>query len=136
MKLKGQHGEIIQIPWSGLVRLLVLILIMLAILLLSAGSWTWWVAWAYTLSGTLVLLGSRLFIVLSYPDLALERARAHELEDVKEWDKILMPLTTLVGPLAAWIVAGLSYRLGWPPDLPVWDGHQICRFGCRSQLCS
>jgi protein-S-isoprenylcysteine O-methyltransferase Ste14 len=120
MKFTGQDGEIIQIPWSGLVRLLVLVPIMLAILLFSAGSWTWWVAWAYTLSGTLVLLGSRLFIILNYPDLALERSRAHELEDVKEWDKILMPLTTLVGPLAAWIVAGLSHRLGWPPDLSDW----------------
>ena len=120
MKLTGEDGSQIRIPWKSLVRLLILVPLMLAVLLISAGSWTWWEAWAYTLTGTLVLLGSRIYIIRKHPDLALERSRAHELEDVKDWDKILMPLTALVGPFVSWIVAGFDHRLGWTPDLPNW----------------
>ncbi|MFN2112813.1 MAG: methyltransferase family protein [Anaerolineales bacterium] len=120
MKITGKEGQTVQIPWKGVARLLILVPLMLAVLLISAGSWSWWEAWAYTLTGTLVLLGSRLYIIYKQPDLALERSRAHELADVKEWDKYLMPLTALVGPFASWIVAGLDHRLGWTPDLPNW----------------
>lgn len=106
--------------WKGLIRLLLLGLIMLATLLLSAGSWDWWEAWAYTITGLAVLFGSRAFLILKYPDLALERAQAHEKEDVKEWDRLLMPFTALIGPFISWIVAGLDHRFGWSPDLPDW----------------
>jgi protein-S-isoprenylcysteine O-methyltransferase Ste14 len=68
----------------------------------------------------LVLIGSRAYLILKHPDLALERASAHEMEDVKEWDRFLMPFTALIGPLLSWIVAGLDQRFGWSPDLPNW----------------
>ena len=106
--------------WKGLIRLLLLVPIMLATLLLSAGSWDWWEAWAYTITGLIVLFGSRAFLILKHPDLALERAQAHEKEDVKGWDRLLMPFTALIGPFLSWIVAGLDHRFGWSPDLPDW----------------
>lgn len=109
-----------KVLWGGLIRLLLLGSIMLATLLLSAGSWDWWEAWAYTITGLAVLFGSRAFLILKYPDLALERAQAHEKEDVKRWDRFLMPFTALVGPFLFWIVAGLDHRFGWSPDLPDW----------------
>ncbi len=120
MKITAEDGQIIQIPWKAAARLLILIPLMLAVLLISAGSWTWWEAWAYSISGTLVLVGSRLYIIFKQPDLALERSRAHELPDVEGWDKVLMPLTALVGPFVTWIIAGLDHRMGWSPDLPNW----------------
>ncbi len=110
----------VKILWKGLVRLLLMIPIMLGTLLLSAGSWAWWEAWAYTITGVVVLLGSRAFLVFKHPDLALERAQAHEKEDVKGWDRFLMPFTALIGPFISWIVAGLDHRFGWSPDLPDW----------------
>jgi protein-S-isoprenylcysteine O-methyltransferase Ste14 len=110
----------LDVLWKGLIRLILLVVIMLATLLLSAGRWDWWEAWAYTITGLLVLLGSRAFMIKKHPDLALERAQAHEKEDVKGWDRFLMPFTALIGPFISWIVAGLDQRFGWSPDLPDW----------------
>ena len=106
--------------WGGVVRLVLIVPFMLGTLLLSAGRWDWWEAWAYTVTGLLVLIGSRVFMIAKHPDLALERAQAHEMEDVKDWDRYLMPITALVGPFLSWIVAGLDQRFGWSPDLPNW----------------
>jgi protein-S-isoprenylcysteine O-methyltransferase Ste14 len=106
--------------WRGVVRLVLIVPFMLGTLLLSAGRWDWWEAWAYTITGLLVLIGSRVFMIAKHPDLALERAQAHEMEDVKDWDRYLMPITALVGPFLSWIVAGLDQRFGWSPDLPNW----------------
>lgn len=110
----------LKIPWKGLIRLVLLIPIMLGTLLLSAGRWDWWEAWAYSITGLVVVLGSRFFMILKHPDLALERSQAHEMENVKGWDRILMPFTALIGPFISWIVAGLDQRFGWSPDLPDW----------------
>ncbi len=109
--------------WKGAVRLVLIVPIMMGTLLLSAGRWDWWEAWAYTITGLLVLVGSRVFMIRKFPDLALERAQAHEMEGVKDWDRYLMPFTALIGPFLSWIVAGLDQRFGWSPDLP--DGIQI-----------
>lgn len=109
-----------KILWKGVVRLGLIIPIMLGTLLLSAGRWDWWEAWAYTITGLMVLIGSRIFVIRKHPDLALERAQAHEKKGVKRWDRYLMPFTALVGPLLSWIVAGLDQRYGWSPDLPDW----------------
>jgi protein-S-isoprenylcysteine O-methyltransferase Ste14 len=59
-------------------------------------------------------------MIIKHPDLALERAQAHDKEDVKEWDRFLMPFTALIGPFLSWIVAGLDQRFFWSPDLPDW----------------
>ena len=109
-----------RILWRGVIRLVVIVPIMLGTLLLSAGRLNWWEAWAYTITGLLVLIGSRVFMIAKHPDLALERAQAHEMEDVKDWDRYLMPFTALIGPFLSWIVAGLDQRFGWSPDLPDW----------------
>ena len=112
--------ETLQIPWKGIIRLLIIIPVMLGVLLLSAGRVDWWEAWAYTVTGLLVLIGSRAFMIWKYPDLALERSQAHEYDDVKKWDRYLMPITALYGPFVSWIIAGLDVRFGWSADLPDW----------------
>lgn len=109
-----------RILWGGLLRLVLIVPVMMGTLLLSAGRWDWWEAWAYTLTGLAVLLGSRAFLIMKHPDLALERAQAHAREDVKDWDRFLMPFTALIGPFVSWVVAGLDQRFGWSPDLPNW----------------
>jgi protein-S-isoprenylcysteine O-methyltransferase Ste14 len=91
---------------------------MLGVLLLSAGRWDWWEAWAYSGLGLFILIGSRVVLIKKFPDLAVERSQAHDLDDVKDWDRILMPITALLGPFVSWIVAGLDQRYGWSPDLP------------------
>jgi protein-S-isoprenylcysteine O-methyltransferase Ste14 len=113
----------VNIPLKAFLRLLLIVPIMLGTLLLSAGRWNWWEAWAYTITGLMLLIGSRAVMIWKHPDLALERSQAQEMEDVKDWDRFLMPFTALIGPFISWIIAGLDQRFGWSPDLP--DGIQI-----------
>jgi len=112
--------QINKILWKGALQLMLLIPLMLGVLLLSAGRWDWWEAWAYTCLGLIMLLGSRVVVIKKYPDLALERSQAPDKDNVKEWDRFLMPFTALIAPFLGWIVAGLDQRFGWSPDLPNW----------------
>jgi protein-S-isoprenylcysteine O-methyltransferase Ste14 len=119
--------EEIKIPWIAIIRLLLLIPIMLGVLLISAGQLVWWEAWAYAATALVVLLGSRAVLIVKHPDLALERSRAQDMENVKDWDRFLLPFTALIGPFISWVIAGLDQRFGWSPDLP--DGVQIAALG-------
>jgi len=112
--------QINKILWKGALQLVLIIPVMLGVLLLSAGRWDWWEAWAYSGLGIFVLLGSRAVVIKKYPDLALERSQAPDKDNVKEWDRYLMPFTVLIAPFLAWVVAGLDQRFGWSPDLPDW----------------
>lgn len=106
------------ISWKTVIRFIVTILFMLSILFLAAGRLDWWEAWAYAANAMIVLISSRALLILKNPDLAQERLEAGQKENVKPWDKILMPLTALYLPLISWVVAGLDNRFAWSPDLP------------------
>ena len=106
------------ITWKTIIRFIVTFLFMLSILFLAAGRLDWWEAWAYAANAMIVLISSRALLILKNPDLALERLEAGQKENVKPWDKILMPLTALYLPLISWVVAGLDKRYAWSPDLP------------------
>lgn len=112
--------ELNKMLWKGALRLILLIPMMLGLLLLSAGRWDWWEAWAYSGLGLLIILGSRVIVLKKYPDLAVERSQAPDKDNVKEWDRYLMPFTALIAPLLTWVVAGLDQRFSWSPDLPNW----------------
>jgi protein-S-isoprenylcysteine O-methyltransferase Ste14 len=106
------------IPWLAVIRFLVTTIFMLGVLFLSTGSLHWWEGWAYTGMTLLLLVLSRSLILLKNPDMVKERAEAGKKEDVKAWDKILVSLIAIYGPLVSWIIAGLDERFGWTPDLP------------------
>lgn len=112
--------ELNKMLWKGALRLILIIPMMLGLLLLSAGRWDWWEAWAYSGLGLLIILGSRVIVLKKYPDLAVERSQAPDKDNVKEWDRYLMPFTALIAPLLTWVVAGLDQRFSWSPDLPNW----------------
>jgi protein-S-isoprenylcysteine O-methyltransferase Ste14 len=111
------------IGWLVILRFVVMILLLVAVLFLVAGKLDWWEGWAYVGQAFFVLIVSRAVLIRKNPDLALERAKAGEKENVKPWDRILMPLTSIILPVASWIVCGLDERFGWSPDLP--NGIQI-----------
>ena len=109
-----------KLPWQAVVRLLMLPVIMMLVLFLIAGRTDWWEAWAYVAQAFVVLLVSRGILIVKHPEVVLERAEAGKKENVKPWDKVLMPITSLFGPLISWILIGLDVRFGWTPDLPDW----------------
>jgi protein-S-isoprenylcysteine O-methyltransferase Ste14 len=106
------------VPWWAVLRFVITMVFMLGVLFLSAGRLDWWEGWAYTAVALLVLVLSRSLMILKNPDMVRERAEAGQREDVKPWDKILLPATAIYGPLISWIIAGLDKRFGWTPDLP------------------
>ena len=111
------------ITWIVILRFFVATLVLMAVLFLGAGKLDWWEGRAYVIQGFIVLIISRTILIRKNPDLARERAEAGKKEDVKPWDRILMPLMSICLPLMAWIVSGLDERFGWSPDLP--DGTQL-----------
>jgi protein-S-isoprenylcysteine O-methyltransferase Ste14 len=112
-----------RITWLLILRLFVMSLVLMAVLFLAAGKLDWWEGWAYVIQGFVVLVVGRAILVRKNPDLALERAEAGKRENIKPWDRILMPLMSIFLPVVSWIVCGLDERFGWSPDLP--DGIQL-----------
>ena len=73
----------------------------------AAGRQDWPKAW--------VLLGLSLATGLAFtagrdPELAAER---RSVQRGKSWDKVLVGITVLLGPMAVWITAGLDERFHW-----------------------
>ena len=107
----------------AIMRLIFVIILMLAVLFLSAGHLDWWEGWAYAGLALVVLIISRGVLLKTNPDLIIERMTAGQKCNVKPWDKIFVPIIALYLPLITWIVAGLDARFGWSPNLP--DGIQV-----------
>ncbi len=80
----------------------------------SAGRWDWPNAWvllglnfAASLTGTALLSRN--------PGLRAER---HNVKAGKNWDKPIVGVMVLVGPVATWITAGLDTRFHWSDGMP------------------
>lgn len=111
---KSSPGAILA---RALIRFGMLLVLFPAILFGSAGTLDWPMGWAYIIVSLAFVVGGRIVLVRRSPDLALERARSGK--GAKEWDKPLVMLVAVIGPLAALVVAGLDHRFGWSPDIPL-----------------
>ncbi len=98
-----------------LLRLMAFVLILTAILFLAAGRWDWAMGWIYMAMYACVTVIAVLVVPLD-PELIAERTRIKE--GVKEWDKRLTVVGSVLYPLAILIVAGLDARYRWSPHVP------------------
>lgn len=117
-KTQGSVETPQRIGVKAILRFAVYILLMPLALFLAAGTLNWAMAWVligFTITFTIV---SRVIVALRHPELLAERARFAEAEDAKGWDRILVILMALYGPLVVWVVAGLDWRFGWSPSVP------------------
>jgi protein-S-isoprenylcysteine O-methyltransferase Ste14 len=89
----------------------------------AAGRLDWAMGWVYVGMVLFFTLASRLVVLRISPDLLAERARSLEATDAKPWDKAIVPLIAVLGPLAILIVAGLDQRNAWSP--PVTQAAQL-----------
>jgi protein-S-isoprenylcysteine O-methyltransferase Ste14 len=98
------------IDWKIWVRFVIFMLLIPAILFLSAWTLNWLWGWIYTglVIGTTII--SRGLMIRANPDLAVERARSLQAEDAKSWDKVFSPMVAIYGPFVMWVVAGLDFR--------------------------
>jgi len=84
-----------------------------AFLFLAAGTLRWPMAWVYVVLLLLSALGSRLIVLLRNPDTLRERARFTSCEGTQSWDRVLVPIVGLLGPMITLVVAGLDHRFEW-----------------------
>jgi protein-S-isoprenylcysteine O-methyltransferase Ste14 len=88
--------------------------------LLVSGNWSWLRGWLYAGITIGMSILSRLLVMKKSPDLIKERGNFTKAEDVKPWDRKLVPWVVIYLPLVTLIVAGLNERFGWPPEVPLW----------------
>jgi protein-S-isoprenylcysteine O-methyltransferase Ste14 len=89
-----------------------------ALLFISAGTTKWPMAWVYAALLLASSLGSRLIVLKRNPETLRERARFTSSEGTKAWDRILVMIVGLYGPMVTMVVAGLDQRWGWSAIVP------------------
>ena len=109
-----------QVKAGAILAFVVFILLLPGVLYLAAGTFRWPAAWLYhglTAGGALL---SRGVVALVHRDLLAERGQSRRAKDAKPYERLLLPLVGVVGPLAILIVCGLDKRWSWTPPLPGW----------------
>ncbi|MBC7263435.1 MAG: isoprenylcysteine carboxylmethyltransferase family protein [Chloroflexi bacterium] len=114
---KGASQALRAVGWKAWLRFGAYTLLLPMILFIAAGRLNWVWAWVYVGIAVSFTFVSRIIVMRTNPDLLAERAQFLEREDVKGWDRPILFFTTLVGPLAWLIVAGLDERFGWSPQI-------------------
>ena len=99
-----------------LLRLMAFVLVLAAILFIAAGRLDWVMGWIYMAMYACVTVIAVLVVPLD-PELIEERTQIKE--GVKEWDKRITIIGSVLYPLAIFIVAGLDIRFGWAPQIPL-----------------
>ena len=94
------------------------LLLVPALLFVSAGTTNWPMAWVYVALLLASTLGSRLIVLKRNPETLRERARFTSSEGTKTWDRLLVMIVGLYGPMATMVVAGLDHRWGWSATVP------------------
>ena len=106
-----------RIGWKPAIQFVLFVILFPCVLFLAAWRLDWPIAWAYVALHIVSALVSRLIVLRISPDLLVERARSLDAERGKRWDRPLVLLAALIGPLVIWIVAGFDERWSWSPDL-------------------
>ena len=101
----------------GFIRLFVTTVGWGAALFASAGTLAWTAAWGYLVIMT-AGLAVYLAIISRRPDLMAERRNPPA--DAKQWDRPLVAIVGIIGPIALLLVCGLDRRFAWSPWLSPW----------------
>ena len=100
-----------------IVQTLVFVILFGSSLFISAGKWNWTMAWAYLGIFLLSQIIVGFFLLPLNPELVVERTQLEASREA-QWDRPLVGIVSVFGPLALLIVAGLDQRWGWTPLLP------------------
>ncbi len=117
--MKSNIGQV-RVSVAVIVRFAALVLVLSAVLFITAGTLNWPMAWVYVGIMLVVTAGSRVLMFRINPELIMERAGYADKQGAKKWDKVLLPVVAIYGPLAILIVAGLNRRFGWSPSIALW----------------
>ena len=101
--------------WQAIKKFIAGLLIVGALLFLTAGSFSYWQAWLLLAILFIPMFGAGLVMMKKCPDLLRKRLNVKETEDEQ---KLVIFFSGLMF-LAAFLLAGLTYRYGWI-RLPGW----------------
>jgi protein-S-isoprenylcysteine O-methyltransferase Ste14 len=100
-----------------MLRLCSMTLVYGLVLFTCAGTVAWPSAWLYLGIMSGVMLGYAA-VLRQHPDLVAERQKPPT--DAKRWDKPLVAIIGVIGPIALVLVCGLDRRYGWSPVMSAW----------------
>ena len=100
-------------------RFAVYITILPVTLFVAAGTLRWAWGWAYVGMSLAFTIGSRIALAAHDPEILAERGRSLQKENVKPWDRLIVPIIAMIGPLVQLVTCGLDHRLGWS-DTAMW----------------
>jgi protein-S-isoprenylcysteine O-methyltransferase Ste14 len=109
-----------------ILQTLIFVLLFGLSLFVSAGQWDWPMAWAYLGIFTLSQIIIGIFLVPTNPKLVAERTQLKSSPKA-QWDRPLVGIATVFGPVSMLIVAGLDRRLEWTLLVP--DSIQLSALG-------
>ena len=99
-----------------LLQITIFVLLFAASLFFSAGTTAWAMGWVFIAIVSASQLSIALILIMRNPELMGERA---ETKGKRDLDRILAGVMSLFGPISMCIVAGLDFRFGWLPPIPV-----------------
>jgi protein-S-isoprenylcysteine O-methyltransferase Ste14 len=102
---------------AGSLRLVATTVVYGSALFACAGTLAWPPAWAY-LGVMTAGLAAYAAIISRRPDLIAERRRPPA--DAKRWDRPLVAVVAVVGPVALVLSCGLDHRFHWSPRISPW----------------
>lgn len=87
------------------------LLLLLALLFVSAGTFNWPLGWLQMGLYVFIVAVQAVILIPRQPDLIAERSGYQR--GSKGWDLAIAGVAAAVAPIATWIVAGLDFRNGW-----------------------
>jgi protein-S-isoprenylcysteine O-methyltransferase Ste14 len=107
-------------PIGAVIMFILFAVLLPMVMFLAAGTFAWTMAWVYLGVHITFTLLSRALAWRKNPSLLRERAHSLEAEDSSPWDRALVVVVGLFGPVVLFLVAGLDFRYRASPDLPAW----------------
>jgi protein-S-isoprenylcysteine O-methyltransferase Ste14 len=125
-----------EVTWKQLIlRFLVSYAIIGGLMFTVAWDAAWWQAWVYIGITGLPSFFSRVVAMRRNPELLSERLHSMEKEDVRGWDKVLMPLVAIVFPILMILTAALDVRFAWSPTYHLaWTIGAVCVIAAGAML--
>lgn len=99
------------------IRTILFISVVFALVFISAGTWDYWLGWAFVIIYTFGMLSTMVFIP---PELIQERAEPEKKLGTKKWDYIFITLYFLLTDIIIIIAALDSGRFHWTDAFPIW----------------
>ncbi|MHA2503025.1 MAG: methyltransferase family protein [Candidatus Kariarchaeaceae archaeon] len=115
---ESTEPETMKVTWTMLFkRFTIMVVLLVACLFIPAGTVNYWQGWAYVLTVIVFTFLGRAQAMLTNPEMLNERLSALDDDEVAEWDKKIVQVIGIFGPLIMLLISGLDIRFGWTGEM-------------------